>query len=34
MVMGLYNQGRELLDIAERTHLSVGEVELIIELNK
>jgi uncharacterized protein YoxC len=34
MVLGLYNQGRDPVEIAERTRLSVGEVELIIELSK
>ncbi|AHC14608.1 hypothetical protein L21SP2_1207 [Salinispira pacifica] len=33
-VMGYYHQGRELDDIAARTGLPLGEVELIIELHK
>lgn len=32
--LGYYRQGRELFEIAELTGLSVGEIELIVELNK
>ncbi len=33
-VIGLYNQGRALDEIAEMTKMPLGEIELIIELSK